>query len=263
MRNVLLRHFLATYIIYLLSWVSTIVLVYIVTSAKFEYQIAQFVLCQIMYVILLVIGIHHREMIQRKSLNYERILDVEINKTNDLISKLVPMHVLNIINTEEKKVDEIENATILYIDMFGFTDMTREHSMHHATKDQKELVSIMQKIFARFDNICEVNKVYKVYTLADCYVIMGYTGKINRSQRVKSVVFEEAHRVIITAIEMLDAAKEIWESSDTRLDPLNIRIGIHTGNITAGIIGSKLVRYDIFGEGVLIAKQIEQRGEVG
>lgn len=53
--------------------------------------------------------------------------------------------------------------------------------MHNATKDYKELVSIMQKIFARFDNICEMNKVYKVYTLADCYVIMGYTGKISKS----------------------------------------------------------------------------------
>jgi hypothetical protein len=47
------------------------------------------------------------------------------------------------LSTLKKRFDEIENATILYIDMFGFTDMTREHSMHHATKDYKELVSIM------------------------------------------------------------------------------------------------------------------------
>lgn len=62
---------------------------------------------------------------------------------------------------------------------------------------------------------------------------------------------------------MLEAAREIWESSDTRLDKLNMRVGIHTGNIVAGIIGSKLVRYDIFGEGVMVAKMIEQKGEVG
>ena len=135
MRNVLLRQFLMTYFIYLMAWVTVIILVYIITHETVEYQIFQFVMGQIMYVFLLVMGIHHREMIQRKSLNYERILDVEINKTNDLISKLVPMHVLNIINTEEKKIDEIENATILYIDMFGFTDMTREHTMHHESKD--------------------------------------------------------------------------------------------------------------------------------
>ena len=56
---------------------------------------------------------------------------------------------------------------------------------------------------------------------------------------------------------MLEAATEIWEKSDTHLDKLNMRVGIHTGNIVAGIIGSKLVRYDIFGEGVMVAKQIE------
>jgi hypothetical protein len=55
-----------------------------------------------MYAILLIIGIHHREMIQRKSLNYERILNVEINKTNDLISKLVPFHILTVIKNEKR-----------------------------------------------------------------------------------------------------------------------------------------------------------------
>ena len=50
-----------------------------------------------MYAILLSVGIHHREMIQRKSLNYEKILAVEIDKTNLLISKLVPFHILSVI----------------------------------------------------------------------------------------------------------------------------------------------------------------------
>ena len=50
-----------------------------------------------MYAILLGVGIHHREMIQRKSLNYEKILKVEIEKTNLLISKLVPFHILSVI----------------------------------------------------------------------------------------------------------------------------------------------------------------------
>jgi hypothetical protein len=55
-----------------------------------------------MYAILLAVGIHHREMIQRKSLNYERILNVEINKTNELISRLVPYHQLNNIKNEKR-----------------------------------------------------------------------------------------------------------------------------------------------------------------
>jgi len=55
-----------------------------------------------MYSILLAVGIHHREMIQRKSLNYERILHVEIEKTSQLISKLVPLHILSVIKNEKR-----------------------------------------------------------------------------------------------------------------------------------------------------------------
>lgn len=73
-----------------------------------------------MYATLLCIGIHHREMIQRKSINYERILNVEIAKTNDLISKLVPHHMLNVIKSEKKQVDEFDgDLTLMYTDLEG------------------------------------------------------------------------------------------------------------------------------------------------
>jgi hypothetical protein len=98
MRNVLLRQYIITYCVYMMTWIMTVVLV----ADKFEYQIIQFILGQVMYSFLLAIGIHHREMIQRKSLNYERILNVEIDKTNILISKLVPFHILNVIKNEKR-----------------------------------------------------------------------------------------------------------------------------------------------------------------
>jgi len=74
MRNVLLRHFIITYTSYMCAWIVTVTFL----SNKFEYQILQFIIGQIMYACLLAVGIHHREMIQRKSINYERILNVEI-----------------------------------------------------------------------------------------------------------------------------------------------------------------------------------------
>jgi hypothetical protein len=97
MRNVLLRHFIITYTFYVITWI----IVVFIMSDRFEYQIIQFILGQIMYAILLAVGIHHREMIQRKSLNYERILDVQIEQTNGLISKLVPFHMVTVIKNEK------------------------------------------------------------------------------------------------------------------------------------------------------------------
>jgi len=61
---------------------------------------------------------------------------------------------------------------------------------------------------------------------------------------------------------MLQVIKEVREEDEASKD-LNMRIGIHTGEVVAGFIGSKLVRYDIFGEGVLIANKMESHGEAG
>jgi len=73
-----------------------------------------------LYVVLLITGMHHREMIQRKHLNYERILEVETDKTNVLISELVPLHILSALKSEKRQVDIFEDATLLYVDLSGF-----------------------------------------------------------------------------------------------------------------------------------------------
>ena len=73
-----------------------------------------------MYAILLAVGIHHREMIQRKSINYERILNVEISKTNEMIGKLLPHHMIEVVKMEKRQVDEFDNdLTMLSIDIVG------------------------------------------------------------------------------------------------------------------------------------------------
>ena len=115
MRNVLLRHYLITYCFYLVAWIITVSLV----ATEFEYQIVQFFLGQIMYSILLATGIHHREMIQRKQINYERVINVETEKTNQLISKLVPFHILYAIKNDERQVDELSDLTLLYVKIMG------------------------------------------------------------------------------------------------------------------------------------------------
>jgi len=211
-----------------------------------------------MYSILLAVGIHHREMIQRKSLNYERILNVEIEKTNTLISKLVPIHMVNVIKNEKRQVDEFDDVTLLFTDMVGFTAFSKN------VKDPREVVNLLSKLFSRFDQLCEENRVYKVHTIGDCYVIMGYNGRIDKNKRFRGAVVDEANRVIQSGLEMIEIIKEVRENSNEEtLKNLDMRIGIHTGKVVAGIIGSKVVRYDIFGEGVLIANKMESNGVPG
>lgn len=93
---------------------------------------------------------------------------------------------------------------------------------------------------------------------------MGYTGHISQQQRTPEIKAEEAFRVIQTAFEMIGIIEEVRKHSDNPdLKDLNMRIGVHTGKIVAGIIGTKLVRYDIFGGDVLIANKMESNGIAG
>jgi phospholipid-translocating ATPase len=112
--------------------------------------------------------------------------------------------------------------------------------------------------------LCEEWKVYKVYTYGNKYVVMGYYGRIDKNKRTAGVILDETHRVIQTGLEMIDTIKEIKQASQNEAyKHLDVKVGIHTGKVIAGIIGSKVVRYDIFGEGVVIANKIEQVSGAG
>jgi len=165
---------------------------------------------------------------------------------------------LSVIKSEKRQVDEFDNdLTLLYTDLGGINNFSK------GVRDPREVVIFLQKLFSRFDQLCDENKVYKVHTVGNKYVVMGYNGRIDKSRRNKAVIVDEAIRVIKTGLEMLDIIKETREQHHhASATELNLRIGIHTGKVFAGIIGSKVVRYDIFGEGVLYTNKIEQNGLV-
>ena len=106
--------------------------------------------------------------------------------------------------------------------------------------------------------------MYKVHTIGDSYVVMGYNGKTNKHKRNNVVIVEETQRVLKTGLEMLAFVQELTRSSDNEaLKGLQVKAGVHTGRVVAGLIGQKLVHYDIFGEGVLIANKMEKYGVPG
>ena len=63
---------------------------------------------------------------------------------------------------------------------------------------------LLSKIFGRFDQLCDDNRVYKVYTYGSTYVVMGYTGRREKSKRGPAAVLEEATGVIQAGLEMID-----------------------------------------------------------
>ena len=138
-------------------------------------------LLNVILAIFFIISSYNREMKLRKVYNHERIIEVEIEKTEELLSKLVPQHVLQGIKNDQKVVDLLDNVTLLYTDMVGFTEFSK-----NVSKPQ-EVVTLLSRLFSKFDELCYQRKVYKVHTIGDCYVIMGYTGKIAKERRTLAV----------------------------------------------------------------------------
>lgn len=127
-----------------------------------------------------------------------------------------------------------------------------------------DYIEMLSRIFSKFDHLCEQVGIYKVHTVSGCYVAMSYTGKIIDDQRETDVHIDEAFRCLQVGIEMQKVlSEENIKNQQNGLGQLRMRIGIHTGKIVGGLIGTKVVRYDIFGPDVLLANKIGRHGPIG
>ena len=178
----------------------------------------------------------------------------ELLKAEKLLFNLMPPHVVQSLKEDRTVADEIKDVTILYTDIKNFTKFSA------AQKDQSNIVRMLIQLFKRMDNACVELNVYKVHTIGDCFVVLGFTGKVSKDLRNPA---EEAYNVVMTGKKMIEIIKTVRETKEVNFPELDMRIGIHTGKLIAGIIGSSIVRYDIFGSDCLVANLMESEGVPG
>ena len=145
---------------------------------------------------------------------------------------------------EEIIVDSYESCSILFADIVGFTPLSRRLR-------PDKLVSLLNELFSEFDRAAARNKVEKIKTIGDAY--MAACGLPDRSPN-------HAERVADTALELLDIVGQFNERSPHDLD---IRIGIHSGPVVAGVIGLNKFAYDLWGDTVNTASRMESHGQPG
>ena len=171
----------------------------------------------------------------------------EKEKTEELLTNMLPHQALKELKEENFLTDRISYVTLMYADIVGFTAWS-------SVRQPKEVVGKLSQLFTTFDKLCLKHNVYKVHTIGDCYVVMGYQSDRNRNPA------KEALNVLNFALSLV----HVIEESNT--DPsyrLSMRVGIHTGEVIGGITGTNIVRYDIYGPDVLIANKMESNGEAG
>ncbi|XP_016345432.1 guanylate cyclase soluble subunit beta-2 [Sinocyclocheilus anshuiensis] len=172
-----------------------------------------------------------------------RNLEIEKQKSEKLLYAMLPTHVANLLK-EGKRVEagEFKVCTILFSDVVTFTNIC-------AACEPIQIVNMLNAMYSRFDRLTNIHNVYKVETIGDAYMVVG---------GVPVPTDTHAERVANFALGMRIAAREV--TSPITGQPIQIRVGLHTGSVLAGVVGDKMPRYCLFGDTVNTASRMESHG---
>jgi adenylate cyclase len=182
---------------------------------------------------------------------YKRTEDmiIEKEKSENLLANVLPKNTASEI-IEKGKATKIKYnfVTVLFSDIQGFTRIAEE-------TNPEILIDELDKFFFYFDSVVEKFGIEKIKTIGDAYMCAGGIPEKNRTNPVE---------VIMAALEMKQYMNRLKETSELEgMKYWDIRIGIHTGTVVAGVVGQKKLSYDIWGDTVNIASRMESSGEAG
>ncbi|MDJ0518729.1 MAG: adenylate/guanylate cyclase domain-containing protein [Trichodesmium sp. MO_231.B1] len=176
---------------------------------------------------------------------YLKRLAEEQEKSERLLLNILPAPIAQRLKQGEKTIaDSFSEVTVLFGDLVGFTKLS-------ANLSPAELVELLNMIFSRFDELAEKYGLEKIKTIGDAYMIVGGLPTPRE---------DHAEAIAEMALDMLHQIKEISEQQGK---PLQIRIGINTGAVEAGVIGTKKFAYDLWGDTVNTAHRMESHGIPG
>jgi guanylate cyclase len=172
-------------------------------------------------------------------------LQVEQDRAEELLLNILPRSIADRLKAETATIaDQFAEATILFADIVDFTPLSDR-------LQPAEVVGLLDDLFTHFDLLAERHGVEKIKTIGDCYMVAA---------GVPSPRADHAHVIGQMAIEMRDAMRS--EHGVGHLG-LEIRIGINSGPVVAGIIGRKRFLYDLWGDAVNMASRMESSGTAG
>lgn len=171
----------------------------------------------------------------------------ERHKSDRLLRNVLPVEIAQELKTTGHATPRsYESVSVLFTDFVNFTRLS-------ATMAPKELINELDECFLVFDEICEKYNLEKIKTIGDAYMCAGGIPVPNSTHPVDAVS---------AAWEMLEWL-EMRNKTNNQAIFREMRIGIHTGPVVAGVIGKNKFAYDIWGDAVNMAARLEQHGESG
>ncbi|WP_084625588.1 adenylate/guanylate cyclase domain-containing protein [Salinimicrobium xinjiangense] len=196
-------------------------------------------------VMLLALGLYRRNKYIGRT---KKIIEMEKNRSDKLLLNILP-HETAMELKEKGKVSakRFEEVTILFTDFRNFT--------HYAENlPPEELVKTVDFYFSKFDEIVEEHGLEKIKTVGDAYMCAA---------GVPFPVEDHAHRTLLAACDMLSFVEEAHKNNPKGETRFRIRIGVNSGPVVAGVVGSKKWVYDIWGDAVNTAARMETSSELG
>jgi class 3 adenylate cyclase len=176
-------------------------------------------------------------------------LQREKEKSDNLLANMLPKGTAQEIMSKGKAAKTKYNfVTVLFSDIQGFTRIAEE-------MNPEVLIDELDRFFFHFDSVAEKYRIEKIKTIGDAYMCAGGIPERNRTNPVE---------VVLAALEMQKYMRAMRDDpANTAARFWDIRIGIHTGTIIAGVVGHKKITYDIWGDTVNTASRMESSGEAG
>lgn len=175
----------------------------------------------------------------------EEALHAEQEKSERLLLNILPKAIADRLKQSHGVIaDSFESVTVLFADIVGFTQISSQLS-------PQDLVDLLNRIFSSFDMLCEKYGLEKIKTIGDAYMLAG---------GIPVPTETHAEAIAAMALEMIEKVNELRYQTGHHLQ---IRIGIHTGAVIAGVIGTQKFIYDLWGDTVNVASRMESHSEVG
>lgn len=195
---------------------------------------------------LFLIFFINRVLVIRKQ---KGIIQAEKNRSDELLLNILPAEVAEELKAKGKaEAQLIDLVTVIFTDFKGFTALSE-------VMTPQVLLEEINLCYSAFDRIMEKYNIEKIKTIGDAYMAAGGLPVPNTTHPID---------VVNAAIEIQEFISQRGAQKTANGEPFfEIRIGVHTGSVIAGIVGLKKFQYDIWGDTVNIASRMESSGQVG
>lgn len=182
---------------------------------------------------------------RRATLLAEAALDRAHQRSEELLLNILPSKIANQLKLHDGTIAEDYKAvTVLFADIVGFTTMS-------ARMEPEQIVTLLNDLFCKFDDLADQLRLEKIKTIGDCYMVAG---------GIPEPRADHAEAVADMALGMM---RIVHEQAKLLGEPLDVRIGIHSGPVVAGVIGKRKFVYDLWGDTVNTASRMESHGVPG